>query len=148
MTERTYKKDLDILNRAWRQELSAQDIEALQPLFEMLDSMAQHHNTFLRDIEHRMVLWEGRGTHETHRIGDVMMKNMAALPIYDEYAQTHIEILHCLNEMFETDNRFQQIYKDFEQQKICYLPIGDLLLKPLNRMLHYQLILESKFWGI
>ncbi|XP_037950420.1 FERM, ARHGEF and pleckstrin domain-containing protein 1 isoform X2 [Teleopsis dalmanni] len=142
MTERTYKKDLDILNRAFRQELSAQDIETLQPLFEMLDSMVQHHNIFLRDIEHRMVLWEGRGTLETHRIGDVMMKNVAALPIYDEYVQTHIDILHCLNEMFETDNRFQQIYKDFEQQKICYLPLGELLLKPLHRMLHYQLLLE------
>ncbi|KAI9579259.1 hypothetical protein GQX74_004731 [Glossina fuscipes] len=142
MTERTYKKDLEILNRNFRQELSSEDIENLQPLFEMLDSMTQHHNIFLRDLEHRMVLWEGRGTHETHRLGDVMLKNMAALPIYDEYVQAHGEILQCLNEMFETDNRFQQIYKDFEQQKICYLPLGELVLKPLYRMLHYQLLLE------
>ncbi|XP_065364796.1 FERM, ARHGEF and pleckstrin domain-containing protein 2 isoform X1 [Calliphora vicina] len=142
MSERTYKKDLEIFNNHFRQELTPEDIENLQPLFEMLESMGQHHNIFLRDLEHRMVLWEGRGTHDTHRIGDVMLKNMAALPIYDEYVQAHGEILQCLNEMFETDNRFQQIYKDFEQQKICYLPIGELLLKPLNRMLHYQLILE------
>ncbi|XP_053961761.1 FERM, ARHGEF and pleckstrin domain-containing protein 1 isoform X1 [Anastrepha ludens] len=142
MTERTYKKDLEILNRSFRQELSAQDVENLQPLFDFLDSMAHHHSTFLRDIEHRMVLWEGRGTHDTHRIGDVMMKNIAVLPIYDEYIQSHKEILNCMNEMFETDERFQQIYKDFEQQKLCYLPIGELLLKPLTRILHYQLILE------
>lgn len=144
MTERTYKNDLEILNRSFRQELSAQDVENLQPLFDFFDSMAQHHNTFLRDIEHRMVLWEGRGTHDTHRIGDVMMKNIAVLPVYDEYVQSHIEILHCMNEMFETDERFQQIYKDFEQQKLCYLPLGELLLKPLNRILHYQLILERE----
>ncbi|XP_004529222.1 FERM, ARHGEF and pleckstrin domain-containing protein 2 isoform X2 [Ceratitis capitata] len=142
MTERTYKKDLEILNKSFRQELYSEDIDNLQPLFDFLDSMAQHHNTFLREIEHRMVLWEGRGTHDTHRIGDVMMKNIAVLPIYDEYVQSHMEILYCMNEVFETDNRFQQTYKDFEQRKLCYLPIGELLLKPLNRILHYQLILE------
>ncbi|XP_017847403.1 FERM, ARHGEF and pleckstrin domain-containing protein 2 isoform X1 [Drosophila busckii] len=142
MTERTYKKDLDVLNTAFRQVLAPQDVEQLQPLFELLDSLVQHHNLFLRDIEHRMLLWEGRGNHETHRIGDVMMKHMAALPIYDEYVQTHLDILHCLNDMYETDNRFQQLYKEFEQQKVCYLPIGELLLKPLNRLLHYQLLLE------
>lgn len=145
MSERTYKKDLEILNTNLRRELSEEDVENLQPLFQMLESMAQHHNIFLRDLEHRLVLWEGRGTHDSHRIGDVMLKNMAVLPIYDEYAQSHGEILQCLNDMFETDNRFQQIYKDFEQQKICYLPIGELLMKPMQRMLHYQLILESKY---
>ncbi|XP_033167435.1 FERM, ARHGEF and pleckstrin domain-containing protein 2 isoform X1 [Drosophila mauritiana] len=142
MTERTYKKDLDVLNTTFRQVLSLGDVEQLQPLFELLDSLAQHHNLFLRDIEHRMVQWEGRGGHEAHRIGDVMMKHMAALPIYDEYVQTHLDILHCMNDMYEGDERFRQVYKEFEQQKVCYLPIGELLLKPLNRLLHYQLILE------
>ncbi|KAH8407753.1 hypothetical protein KR222_000224 [Zaprionus bogoriensis] len=142
MTERTYKKDLDVLNSSLRQVLSPEDVDQLQPLFELLDSLVQHHNLFLRDIEHRMMQWEGRGNHDTHRIGDVMMKHMGALPIYDEYVQTHLDILHCMNDMYETDNRFQQIYKEFEQQKVCYLPIGELLLKPLNRLLHYQLLLE------
>ncbi|XP_030078798.1 FERM, ARHGEF and pleckstrin domain-containing protein 1 isoform X2 [Drosophila hydei] len=142
MTERTYKKDLDVLNSSFRQVLSVEDVDQLQPLFELLDSLAQHHNLFLRDIEHRMVMWEGRGNHDTHRIGDVMMKHMGSLPIYDEYVQTHLDILHCLNDMYESDQRFQQLYKEFEQQKVCYLPIGELLLKPLNRLLHYQLLLE------
>ncbi|KAH8294883.1 hypothetical protein KR018_003853, partial [Drosophila ironensis] len=142
MTERTYKKDLDVLNSAFRQLLSLEDVDQLQPLFELLDSLAQHHNLFLRDIEHRLVLWEGRGGHDSHRIGDVMMKHMAALPIYDEYVQTHLDILHCLNDMYESDERFRQLYKEFEQQKVCYLPVGELLLKPLNRLLHYQLLLE------
>lgn len=145
MTERTYKKDLDILNTWFRDGLSNDDIENLQPLFQILDSFIQHHSVFLRDLEHRLVLWEGRGTHDSHRIGDVMLRNMAVLPIYDEYIESHREILQRINEMFENDSHFQQIYKDFEQQKICYLPIGYLLLKPLHRLLHYQLILESMF---
>ena len=145
MTERTYKKDLDILNTWFRQELSSEDIERFQPLFQLLDSMIQHHNIFLRDLEHRLVQWEGRGTHESHRIGDVMLRNMAVLPLYDEYIENHQEILHVINELFDADTKFQQVYREFEQQKICYLPLGYLLLKPLHRLLHYQLILERKF---
>ena len=30
-------------------------------------------------------------------------------------------------------------------QKVCYLPLTTLLLKPLHRVLHYQLLLEREF---
>ena len=55
--------------------LGLEDVENLQPLFEYFESMVQHHSIFLRDLEHRVVVWESRGE-ETHRIGDVMLKNM------------------------------------------------------------------------
>lgn len=81
MTERTYKKDLDIINTWFRDELPDEDVETLQPLFHLIESMVQHHGVFLRDLEHRLLLWEGRGGHETHRIGDIMLKNMVVLPV-------------------------------------------------------------------
>lgn len=144
MTERTYKKDLDILNAWFHDELPPENVESLAPLFSLIEGMIQHHSVFLRDLEHRLVLWEGRGTHDTHRIGDVLLKNMVVLPVYEEYLDNHLEYLERLNEMYDTDDTFQQIYREFEQQKICYIPIGSLLLKPLHRLLHYQLLLESK----
>lgn len=49
-----------------------------------------------------------------------------------------------MHELYESSEPFQVLYRDFEQQKICYIPIGGLVLKPLHRLLHYQLILESK----
>lgn len=58
-----------------------------------------------------------------------------------------MELLERLHDLYESNDRFQQIYRDFEQQKICYIPIGGLLLKPLHRLLHYQLILESMFYN-
>lgn len=142
MTERTYKKDLDILNQSFHDQLTPDEIESLQPLFQLLETMIQHHNVFLRDLEHRLLLWEGRGTHDSHRIGDVMLRSMAVLPLYEEYIESHREILERLNDMFENESRFQQTYKDFEQEKICYLPITYLILKPLHRLMHYQLVLE------
>lgn len=145
MTERTYKKDLDILMAWFNDELPPENVESLRPIFMLIESMIQHHSVFLRDLEHRLVLWEGRGTTDSHRIGDVMLKNMVVLPIYEEYLDNHLEYLERLNEMYDTDDTFQQIYREFEQQKICYIPIGSLLLKPLHRLLHYQLVLESEY---
>lgn len=146
MTERTYKKDLDILHTWFQDELPPENVEALQPLFQLIESMTQHHGVFLRDLEHRIVLWENRITTESHFIGDIMLKSMVVLPTYEEYLENHREFLERLNELYETDETFQQIYREFEQQKICYVPIGALILKPLNRLLHYQFILESMLY--
>lgn len=145
MTERTYKKDLDILYTWFQDELPTENVESLQPLFQLIESMIAQHNIFLRDLEHRLLLWEGRGTIETNRIGDIILKNIAVLPIYDEYLENHREFLERLQYLYETDETFSQIYREFEQQKICYIPIGSLILKPLHRLLHYQIVLESEF---
>lgn len=147
MTERTYKKDLDILNNWFQDELPPENVESLQPLFQLIESMTQHHGVFLRDLEHRILLWENRNMTETlmteHIIGDIMLKSMVVLPTYEEYFESHRDFLERLNDLYETDESFQQIYREFEQQKICYVPIGTLVLKPLHRLLHYQFILES-----
>lgn len=116
--------------------LGPEDVENLQPLFDYFESMVQHHSIFLRDLEHRIVVWENRGE-ETHRIGDVMLKNMVVLPIYEEYVEVHREILQRLNEMFTTDDRFQQVYKEFEQEKVCSLrfitwSIGNKIIIPFR----------------
>lgn len=144
MTERTYKKDLDILNTWFQDELPPENVESLQPLFQLIESMTQHHGVFLRDLEHRILLWENRNMTETHHIGDIMLKSMVVLPTYEEYYESHREFLERLNDLYDTDESFQQIYREFEQQKICYVPIGTLVLKPLHRLLHYQIVLESK----
>lgn len=81
MTERTYKKDLDIVNIWFREVLPDDDVESLQPLFHLVESMVQHHGVFLRDLEHRLLLWEGRGDDDTHRVGDILLKNMVVLPV-------------------------------------------------------------------
>lgn len=65
----------------FKDELSPEVVDSLQPLFQLIESMIQHHSVFLRDLEHRLLLWEGRGSHDTHRIGDVMFKNMLILPV-------------------------------------------------------------------
>jgi FERM/RhoGEF/pleckstrin domain protein 2 len=43
-----------------------------------------------------------------------------------------------------TKKRFDLLYRDFEVQKICYLPFTLFLLKPIQRILHYKILFESK----
>lgn len=81
MTERTYKKDLDIINTGFCNNLQPNDIDALQPLFHLVESMVHSHGTFLRELEHRLQLWESCGDRETCRIGDILLKNMVFLPV-------------------------------------------------------------------
>lgn len=137
---------MNILNIAFRKELPKKYMGKLQNLCELLDSITQHHNTFLRSIENRLILWESRSAAEERRIGDIMLKSLSILPVYDEFAQSHLTMMQCLNNIFIQNKNFREEYKQFEQTEICYLPIGELLIRPLYRILHYQLIFKRNFF--
>lgn len=123
--------------------IAPEDIENLQPLFDYFESMVQHHSIFLRDLEHRIVMWESRGDDIRTRIGDVLLKNMVVLPIYEEYVEFHRDIVNRLNDLFNADDRFQQIYKDFEQEKVNFKFVikNNLLIK----FYHIGLLFTSLF---
>ena len=93
---------------------------------------------------------EGRGSltqpNEHQRIGDVVLRNFDAVTTdyYLKYVDSHSLILEKLEDALLKDTRFAQIYREFEEQKVCYLPITTLLLKPMHRILHYELLLDSK----
>lgn len=44
-----------------------------------------------------------------------------------------------------SDIKFESAYRDFELQNVCYLPFGCFLLKPMQRVVHYKILIESKF---
>lgn len=54
-------------------------------------------------------------------------------------------VLERLDTAFKQNTRFEQLCRDFETQKVCYLPLTTFVLKPLHRLLHYQTLLQSKF---
>ncbi len=65
------------------------------------------------------------------------------LKIYKYYMEKYDEILNEIEFMCRRNKSFDIIYKDFEAQKICYLPFTLFLLKPIQRLLYYKYILES-----
>merc|ERR1719232_2270135 len=151
MTERTYKKDLEVINLWFRDEVSKEDSmpeETLTLLFSHIDPLYELHAAFLKDIEQRMATWEGRGNAHPEgdykKIGDVILKNFNqnTMDHYQRYIDTHPLVLDKLDQTLHKNAKFEQVYRDFEMQKVCYLPLTTLLLKPLHRVLHYQLLLE------
>ncbi|CAB4062998.1 FARP2 [Lepeophtheirus salmonis] len=158
MTERTYKKDLEIINLWFRDEVNKEDMvpeEIVSLLFSHLDPIYELHCNLLKDIEQRMATW-GRGNAarfvgDHKKVGDILLRyfDSSTVEHYLRFVESHLNILQkieaslaAINNPSPPDAKFQQVFKDFESQKVCYLPICVLLLKPLHRILHYELLLK------
>ena len=52
------------------------------------------------------------------------------------------EALVDLDQACRASRRLQDACRDFELQKVCYVPLNVFLLRPLHRLTHYKQILE------
>uniref|UniRef100_A0A8C9TEB9 FERM, ARHGEF and pleckstrin domain-containing protein 2 n=1 Tax=Scleropages formosus TaxID=113540 RepID=A0A8C9TEB9_SCLFO len=145
-TERTYLKDLEVITVWFRSAVikeNAMPEGLMNLLFSNIDPIYEFHRGFLKDIEQRLALWEGRSNAhvkgEYQRIGDVMLSNMCE---FTSYLQKHDEVLTELEKATKRLKKLETVYKEFELQKVCYLPLNTFLLKPIQRLMHYKLILE------
>ncbi|KAM9249951.1 FERM, ARHGEF and pleckstrin domain-containing protein 2 isoform 1-T1 [Dugong dugon] len=144
-TERTYLKDLEVLTVWFRcavvkEDAMPEDLRAL--LFSNIDPIYEFHRGFLQELEQTLALWEGPlGTHTPgghRRIGDVLLRNMRHLQEFTSCFQRHEEVLTELDKATRRSKKLEAVYKDFELQKVCYLPLNSFLLKPTQRLAHYQ----------
>ncbi|XP_055673408.1 FERM, ARHGEF and pleckstrin domain-containing protein 2 isoform X6 [Falco peregrinus] len=147
-TERTYLKDLEVITVWFRSAVIKENAmpEGLMTLlFSNIDPIYEFHRGFLKEIEQRLSLWEGKtNAHvkgDYQRIGDVMLRNMRTLKEFTSYLQKHDEVLTELEKATKRLKKLEMVYKDFELQKVCYLPLNTFLLKPIQRLMHYKLIL-------
>ncbi|KAJ6669289.1 hypothetical protein lerEdw1_008098 [Lerista edwardsae] len=147
-TERTYLKDLEVLTVWFRSAVVKENAmpEGLMTLlFSNIDPIYEFHRGFLKELEQRLALWEGRSNApmkgDYQRIGDVMLKNMHTLKDFTNYLQKHDEVLTELEKATKRIKKLEMVYKEFELQKVCYLPLNTFLLKPIQRLMHYKLIL-------
>lgn len=148
-TERTYLKDLEVITVWFRSAVIKENAmpEGLMTLlFSNIDPIYEFHRGFLKELDQRLALWEGRSNAHVkgdyQRIGDVMLKNMCALKEFTGYLQKHDEVLTELEKASKRLKKLETVYKEFELQKVCYLPLNTFLLKPIQRLMHYKLILE------
>jgi len=63
---------------------------------------------------------------------------------YTLHIERHDELLNQLSSALKHHPEFERAFSDFEAQKVCYLPIGAFLLKPVQRLLHYHGLLERE----
>ncbi|KAH1024807.1 hypothetical protein HUJ05_004241 [Dendroctonus ponderosae] len=120
MTELTYKKDLDVINVWFRDEVSKEEPEECSILMSLIPPLAQAHGSLVKDLEQRLQGWDGKGGPKAAagRIADVLLAHLPPLlPFYEEYLDGHVLILERLDEAFKKNQKFEQLYRDFETQK-------------------------------
>ncbi|XP_035533431.1 FERM, ARHGEF and pleckstrin domain-containing protein 1-like isoform X3 [Morone saxatilis] len=148
-TERTYLKDLQVITESF-QGVAGKD-EAFPDSVKNLisasyDPVYKFHQGFLREVEQRLAQWEGRSNAhikgDYQRIGDILLKNIQGLRQLTVHLQKHSECLVELERTCRSSRKAEALCRDFEQQRVCYLPFNIFLLRPLHRLLHYKLILE------
>ncbi|KAK9752450.1 PH domain [Popillia japonica] len=147
MTEITYKKDLDVINVWFKEEVGKDDVDecSIRFLLGLITPLAEAHGFLVKDLEQRLQNWDGSGGPKAKagQIADVLLTHLPPLiPIYEEYLDGHVLVLEKLDAGFKRNGLFEQIYRDFESQKVCYLPLTTFVLKPLHRLLQYQAILQ------
>uniref|UniRef100_A0A2K5DF09 FERM, ARHGEF and pleckstrin domain-containing protein 1 n=1 Tax=Aotus nancymaae TaxID=37293 RepID=A0A2K5DF09_AOTNA len=148
-TERTYLKDLEVITSWFQSTVSKEDFmpEALKSLiFPNFEPLHKFHTSFLKEIEQRLALWEGRSNAQIRgdyqRIGDVMLKNIQGMKHLAAHLWKHGEALEALENGIKSSRRLENFCRDFELQKVCYLPLNTFLLRPLHRLMHYKQVLE------
>ncbi|XP_034274179.1 FERM, ARHGEF and pleckstrin domain-containing protein 1 isoform X1 [Pantherophis guttatus] len=148
-TERTYLKDLEVITSWFQSAVSKDDCipEALKSLvFSNFQPLHKFHTNFLKEVEQRIALWEGRSNAhlkgDFQKIGDVMLKNIQSMKQLMVHLRKHSEILLELENGIKNSRRLEALCRDFEMQKVCYLPLNIFLLRPLHRLMHYKQIME------
>lgn len=71
-----------------------------------------------------------------------MLRNMCSLKEFTSCLKKHDQVLTELEKCTKRSKKLEGVYKEFELQKVCYLPLNTFLLKPIQRLMHYKLILE------
>ncbi|KAF7709599.1 FERM, ARHGEF and pleckstrin domain-containing protein 1 isoform X1 [Silurus meridionalis] len=148
-TERTYLKDLELITLSFQNALAKEECvpESLRNLLKSsFEPLHTYHSEFLKELEQRLALWEGRSNAhikgDYQRIGDIMLKNTQGLKLLTAQLQKHSECVSELEAACRTVHRLETLCRDFELQKVCYVPLNVFILRPLHRLLHYKQILE------
>uniref|UniRef100_A0A665TBF6 FERM, ARHGEF and pleckstrin domain-containing protein 1 n=1 Tax=Echeneis naucrates TaxID=173247 RepID=A0A665TBF6_ECHNA len=135
-TERTYLKDLQVITESFQSFVGKDEVlpDSVKNLISAnYDPVYKFHQGFLKEVEQRLAQWSVEGRSNAHikgdyqRIGDILLKNIQGLRV-------NISLVLC--------RKVETVCRDFEQQRVCYLPFNIFLLRPLHRLLHYKLILE------
>uniref|UniRef100_A0A8C7E076 FERM, ARHGEF and pleckstrin domain-containing protein 1 n=1 Tax=Oncorhynchus kisutch TaxID=8019 RepID=A0A8C7E076_ONCKI len=148
-TERTYLKDLEVVTVSFQDSVGKDEAvpDSLKStIFTNFAPLYRFQSVFLREVEQRLALWEGcsnahiKGDYQ--RIGDVMLKHLQGLKPLTAHLQKHSEALVELEKACRGSPRLEVLVRDFELQKVCYIPLNVFILRPLHRLMHYKQILE------
>uniref|UniRef100_A0A8D3D9V0 FERM, ARHGEF and pleckstrin domain-containing protein 1 n=1 Tax=Scophthalmus maximus TaxID=52904 RepID=A0A8D3D9V0_SCOMX len=144
-TERTYLKDLEVITVVSRAKSASLPARAavLFGFFPPCVVLWVENIGYSGQLLH---LKEGRSNAhikgDYQRIGDVMLKNLQGLKPLTASLHKQSEVLLELEKACRASRKLEGLCRDFELQKVCYVPLNVFILRPLHRLSHYKQILE------
>uniref|UniRef100_A0A1A7YB80 FERM, RhoGEF (ARHGEF) and pleckstrin domain protein 1 (Chondrocyte-derived) n=3 Tax=Iconisemion striatum TaxID=60296 RepID=A0A1A7YB80_9TELE len=148
-TERTYVKDLEVVTVSFQNAVGQDEVvpDSLKnAVLSTFKPLHKFHAGFLKEVEQRLALWEGRSNAhikgDYQRIGDIMLKNLQELKPLTANLHKQADILMELEKACKASRQLENLCRDFELQKVCYVPLNVFILRPLHRLVHYKQILE------
>uniref|UniRef100_A0A8C9SVE5 FERM, ARHGEF and pleckstrin domain-containing protein 1 n=1 Tax=Scleropages formosus TaxID=113540 RepID=A0A8C9SVE5_SCLFO len=148
MTERTFVKDLELItsfqNLVGKEETTTESLRTF--ISSNFEPIHKFHTGFLKDVEQRLALWEGRSNAhikgDYQRIGDVLLKSIQGIKVSRSHSKRLSDVLMELEQACQASRKLEALCRDLELQKVCYLPLNVFLLRPLHRLVHYKQLLE------
>lgn len=139
MTERSYKKDLEVVVvafREWSEKLGSSETASL---FSLLAPIYKLHCGLLHELEQQMASWDSKPVSSTAQgIGALMLDYLHLLELDERY----LEMLPHILERLYTGPHCEQLCREFELLRDCYLPLSLFLLRPVHRIFHYCALFE------
>jgi len=151
LTEKTYVKDLEVITVSFRNAVEKDNTlseRSMKLLFDNIDPLYDFHCSLLAELEERIHNWENGSITESSRdsvqkIGDIMHRNMRQMKMYARYILKHQDIILALEAETKRSKKFEEVYKEFELSKVCYLSLNSFFLKPVQRFFYYKNMLSK-----
>ena len=139
-SEKTYVKALKLINIDFKDKVEKSGILPDHPvvkLFSNLPELMMLNEELLRDFQERINNWESH-----KKIADVIIKKGPRLKLYIDYIRNFSAMNFHFDECTWIYNKFEQLVKEYEK-KSKSLNLKDFMLKPVQRLPQYKLLLED-----
>lgn len=148
-SERDFVNVLRLINVDFREHMTEGMREAreeervpdrdFQRIFSNLLELQILNADLLKDFQSRVEHWD-----ERKMIADVIVRKGAFLKLYTSYIEDFPEVSQLFMECCEKYPRFGALVREFELQEKCHrLKISHFMLKPVQRLPQYRLLLEQ-----
>lgn len=137
-SERMYVRDLRVIIEGYLKHISEQEgklsKQSLKDLFNNIEDIYKFNSSFLEELELCGL--------DPVAIARCFVKNSFGFAVYTQYCTNYPRTVSILTELMR-NTETAEIFKERQNALHHVLPLGSYLLKPVQRILKYHLLLEN-----
>ncbi|CAJ0942485.1 unnamed protein product, partial [Mesorhabditis belari] len=136
--ERALLRDALLIAKVFHQRVHSltKDYHLLEEMFIQIDSIATSISKFIQEIDSLQLL---NSQSQTGNLMNMMIESIGtAVTKQDALLRNMTTYISALYQLKHSNAAFRMMLNDFEASSECYLPVIWLLIRVLNRLLHWQ----------